>query len=85
MDEEQVPQAAPPQTEGNPNTGTRNNRRPFRRTGQSSRRDFKSFTGETKDLEVVLSLMTEKVGQAVSFEKFQEGLRNYVLKTYKKG
>ena len=90
MDEGQPPALAPPQTEENArnpptNTGARNGRRPFRRTGQSSNRDTKSFVGETKELEVVLSLMTERVENAVSFEKFQEGLRNYVLKTYKKG
>ena len=71
-----------PRTEGPPpstETTTRNRtrQRNIRRTG-STHREIRDFSGETKDIEAVLTLVTEQVEKGVTFERFQETLKNYV-------
>ena len=44
----------------------------------------KDFKGETPELNVVLGLITERLDQGVTFEKFQDVLKNYVLKNFHK-
>ena len=39
----------------------------------------KDFKGETLELNAVLRLITERLEQGVTFEKFQDVLKNYVL------
>ena len=46
-----------------------------------SKNDFK---GETPELNAVLGLITERMDQCVTFEKFQDVLKNYVLKNFRK-
>ena len=41
--------------------------------------------GETKDIEAVLTLVTKQVEKGVTFERFQETLKNYVLKILENG
>ena len=41
--------------------------------------------GETKDVEAVLTLVTKKVEKGVTLERFQETLKNYVLKNLENG
>ena len=50
------------------------------RNSGPSNRAIKDFVGETKDVEAVLTLVTEKVDKGVMFERFQETLKTYVLK-----
>ena len=40
----------------------------------------KYFKGETPELNAVLGLIIERLDQGVTFEKFQDVLKNYVLK-----
>ena len=44
----------------------------------------KYFKGETPELNAVLGLITERLDQGVTFEKFQEVLKDYVLKNFHK-
>ena len=44
----------------------------------------KDFKGETLELNAVLGLITEILDQGVTFEKFQDVLKNYVLKDFHK-
>ena len=44
----------------------------------------KYFKGETPELNAVLRLITERLDQGVTFEKFQGVLKNYVLKNFHK-
>ena len=44
----------------------------------------KDFKGETPELNAVLGLITERLNQGVTFEKFQDVLKNYVLKNFHK-
>ena len=44
----------------------------------------KYFKGETPELNSVLGLITERLDQGVTFEKFQDVLKNYVLKNFHK-
>ena len=44
----------------------------------------KDFKGETPELNAVLGLITERLDQGVTFEKFQDVLKNYVLKNFHK-
>ena len=46
--------------------------------------DQKDFRGETLELNVVLRRITERLDQGVTFEKFQDVLKNYVLKNFHK-
>ena len=78
----EIPRAGtpPPNTE----TNARRNRRNYRNAGTNNRA-IKDFAGETKDVEAVLTLVTEQVDKRVTFEQFQETLKNYVLKTLENG
>ena len=42
----------------------------------------KYFKGETPELNAVLGPITERLDQGVTFEKFQDVLKNYVLKNF---
>ena len=44
----------------------------------------KYFKGETPELNSVLGLITERLDQCVTFEKFQDVLKNYVPKNFHK-
>ena len=44
----------------------------------------KYFKGETLELNAVLGLITERLDQGVTFEKFLDVLKNYVLKNFHK-
>ena len=44
----------------------------------------KDSRGETPELNVVLGLITERLDQGVTFEKFQDVLKNYVLNNFHK-
>ena len=44
----------------------------------------KDFKGETPELNAVLGLITKRLDQSVTFEKFQDVLKNYVLKNFHK-
>ena len=44
----------------------------------------KYFKGENPELNDVLGLITERLDQGVTFEKFQDVLKNYVLKNFHK-
>ena len=44
----------------------------------------KDFKGETPELNAVLRLITEILDQGFTFEKFQDVLKNYVLKNFHK-
>ena len=44
----------------------------------------KEFKGETTELNAVLGLITERLDQGVTFEKFQDVLKNYVVKNFHK-
>ena len=74
-------EAQPPNTDTN---ARRPSRRNFRNVGPSNR-SIRDFAGETKEVEAVLTLVTEQVDKGVTFEIFQERLRNYVLKSLKNG
>lgn len=72
-----------------PNTETntlrnRSSRRNFRNAGPSSR-VIRDFSGETKDVETVLTLVTEKFYKGVTLDRFQETLKNYVPKNMENG
>jgi len=45
--------------------------------------EIKKFIGETPDLDSILTLATEKVEKGVTFDKFQDRLKNHILKTFK--
>ena len=44
----------------------------------------KYFKGETPELNAVLRLITERLDEGVTFEKFQDVLENHVLKNFHK-
>jgi len=46
--------------------------------------ELNSFTGETPELDLVLSLLSEKVDKGVTFDVFQERLKNHVIKNFNK-
>jgi len=45
--------------------------------------EMRGFTGETLDLGAVLGLFSEKLDKSVSFDKFTDFIKNYMLKNYK--
>ena len=63
-----------------------NRRRNSRRGNEGGTKgsEQKYFKGETPELNAVLGLITERLDQGVTFEKFQEFLKNYVLKNFHK-
>ena len=79
--------ATPTPTSNKSRNTYRGNRRGSSRRGNeggtrgSEQKDFK---GETPELNAVLRLITEILDQGVTFEKFQEVLKNYVLKNFHK-
>jgi len=44
----------------------------------------REFTGETPELGAILGLLTERLDNGVQFDKFQNKIKNYVLKNFKK-
>ena len=74
-------EASPPNTDNN--SPRRPSRRNFRNAGPGNRA-IRDFAGETKEVEAVLTLVTEQVDKGVTFEIFQDRLRNYVLKKPRK-
>ena len=77
----------PPPTSNEIGSAYKGNRRGNSRRGNeggtrgSEQKDFK---GETPELNAVLGLITERLDQGVTFEKFQDVLKNYVLKNLHK-
>ena len=63
-------------------TTTRNktSQRNCRNSG-SNNRQVRDFLGVTKDIEAILTLVTDQADKGVTFESFQETLKNYVLKS----
>ena len=66
------------------NNESRNNRRVNQRgnlrrgnEGGMSRPEQKDFSGETPELNAVLGLITERLYQGVTFDKFQDVLKNF--------
>ena len=68
------------------NTYIGNRRGSSRRGNKGGTRGLeqKDFKVETPELNAVLGLITEKLDQGVTFEKFQDVLKNYVLKNLHK-
>jgi len=58
----------------------------FRHNGEGTiiGNDLRIFSGKTSEIEAVLILLNEKVDMGVTFESFQEKLRNFALKNFKK-
>ena len=79
--------ATPIKTSNESGNTYRGNRRGSSRRGNkggtrgSEQKDFK---GETPELNFVLGLITERLDQGVTFEKFQGVLKKYVLKNFHK-
>ena len=80
-----------PKTPATTNKETGNTRRGnrkgnFRRGNEegASWSEQKYFKLETPELNSVLGLITERLDQRVTFDKFQDVLKNYVLKNFKK-
>jgi len=48
------------------------------------RSESKTYQGETPELNAVLGLMSERLDYGVTFDVFQERLKNHVLKTFKR-
>ena len=77
---EEVPRTeAPTPNRESTTTRNRNSRRFFRNSG-SNNRQIRDFSGETKDIEAILTLVMDQVDKGVTFNRFQETLKNYVLK-----
>ena len=84
--------ATPASTMPAPMNNERGNNYRGNRRGNSNRgneggtreSEQKHFRGETPELNVVLRLITERLDQGVTFEKFQDILNNYVLKNFHK-
>ena len=68
------------------NTYRGNRRGNSRRGNEGGTRgsEQKYFKGETPELNAVLGLITEMLTQGVTYEKFQEVMKNYVLKYFHK-
>jgi len=69
------------------NRNPRNSKREmgYRRSEVSVvRSEMKSYRGETAKLEAVLGLVTEKLDKGVTFNVFQNQMKNYILKNIKK-
>ena len=68
------------------NTCIVNRKGNFRRGNKGGSRwsDQKDFMGETPKLKYVLGLITERLDQGVTFDKFQDILKNHVLKNLRK-
>ena len=68
------------------NTYRGNRRGSLRRGNEGGSRgsEQKDFKGETPELNAVLGIITESLDQGVTFEKFQEVLKKYVLNNFHK-
>ena len=68
-------------------TLNRNGRINFINAGSkvSNNKEIRDFSGETKDVEAIFTLVTKQVDKGVTFERFQETLKNYVLKSLENG
>ena len=79
--------ATPTPTSNESGSAYKGNRRGNSRRGNeggtrgSEQKDFK---GEAPELNSLLRLITERLDQGVTFEKFQDVLKNYVLKNFHK-
>ena len=69
---------------GNTYRGNRRIRSRRGNKGGARGSEQKDFKGETPELNAVLGIITERLDQGVTFEKFQEVLKNYVLKNFHK-
>ena len=75
----------PPNNEsGNNYRGNRRGNSKRRNEGWTRGSEQKYFRGETPELTVVLWLITEILDQGVTFEKFQDVLKNYFLNNFHK-
>ena len=86
-----APATPAPATPTPTNKESGNNRRGNRRgnlrrgnEGGTSRSEQKDFRGETPDFNAVLGLINERLDQGVTFDKFQDVLKNYILKSFHK-
>ena len=85
---EEVPRTyAPTPARESTTTRHRTGRRNFRNAGSkvSNNREIRDFSGETKDVEAILTLVTKQVDKGVTFESFKGTLKNYVLKSLENG
>ena len=55
------------------------------RNYHSKNRKIRVFAGKKKYIEAVLTLVSEQVNKGVTFERFQETLKNYVSKNLENG
>jgi len=70
---------------GNNNANTkRNNRKSYYKNKYNTVGDLKNFEGEIPELGAILSLLSEKVEKGVTFDVFQERLKNHILKSFQK-
>ena len=69
---------------GNTYRGNRRGRSRRGNKGGTRGSEQKNFKVETPELNSVLRLITERLDQGVTFEKFQDVLKNYVLKNFHK-
>jgi len=67
---------------GKESNDKRFNRNQFPRNNNLN--DLCSFAGDTPKLDAVLSLISERPDKEVSFEKFQERLKIYILKNFER-
>ena len=77
------PEVTPSSETSNPSN--RNRRRFPRRSDNQIMSESRSFVGETPELGAVVGLLSERLDKGVTMEQFQEKLKLYVLKNYKKG
>jgi len=67
----------------NPNQTT-NQKMNLKKNEPGINSDLRNFTGETSELEAVLTLISEKCDKGVMFDVFQKKLKNYILKNFDK-
>jgi len=67
------------------NNTNRNNRRGNYRRSEAGHvgSEMRAFEGKTSELNGVLGLLTENLNHGVTFDVFQERVKNYILKNYK--
>ena len=83
-----TPELTTPYTTNKETANTRRGNRKgnFRRgnEGEASWSGKKGFKGQTSKLNDFLGLITEIMDQGVTFDRFQDVLKNYVLKNFRK-
>ena len=72
-----------PTTLATTNKKTGNTHRGNRKVGASWSKQ-KDFKKETSEINVVIRLITERLDQGFKLDKFQDALKNYVLKNFRK-